>query len=171
MVSLGLWLGLLAAVCAKELVLLPKYAIKSLTPLSASGTIFYTEHFISQNLLAADFCLSAWIYVASATADVAFFFIQDVDYYFLVKWPSTGDAFVTYIASATVNGIGNRPDGKWFHMVMGGDFTTTFIVVSLKQPPTFQFSAQANQYGKLDTADFMRIPDLGPNGEMDVSLT
>lgn len=168
MVPLGLWLGLLAAVCAERYVLVPNFTFKVHTSSNLSGSVYYQMH---TEPTAVDFCFLAWIYLTSAADNAAFveFFSDPV--ILKVNWPSTGQATMDFMGNLVPASGSTRPIGKWFHLITGADGSDLFIAVSLRQAPVFQFSGTFSSTFLLETSTVITIPFIPTPPGLDVSHT
>lgn len=174
MASLGLWLGLLATVCAEKYFGVPNFGSNSQRPLYSSGTLLSVGSLPwTTQMPVTDFCVSFWMYVISAHDDVVFLQMIDAGVSLNVKWPSGADATATFDGvTATATGVGNRPTNKWFHMVTGVGGGNLFIVVSLRQPSNFQFPGQnAKTFSLSGTASFTMPVVTAGSVAMEVSHT
>ena len=160
MVSLGLLLELLAAVYAEQYVALPKFLTKAQSATQHTGSVVEDGYFSwTTQLPVSDFNIAAWAYVTAAHDNVIFIQINDSGESLNVQWPSTADATATLGGvTATATGVGNRPNGKWFHLVAGVGGDNLFIVVSLRQTTNFQFPGQTSKTFSLTASAEVEIP-------------
>lgn len=136
------WLGVMAFVAQGE----KKTVIGPTTPVSIVGTSnkafdFSDLSWVTSALPSSDWNVAGWMRIQLLPDQSGLFnVISTVNKPLYVAWPYDNTPYSSYDgASQSIAGIGNRPVGKWVHMVLGCDTSLIYFIITLRTATNSQY--------------------------------